>query len=55
MNSGQSRMVIELARVQTDFSDECYQRIVSFTSDGGRVVTGGSDAVIRVWEVSCDS
>lgn len=44
--------VITSDRVQTDFSDECYQRVVSFTCDGGKVVTGGSDGVIRVWEVS---
>ena len=38
--------------MRTDFSEECYQRVVSFTCDGGSVVTGGSDGVIRVWEVS---
>ena len=51
MNLGQSHIVIERARVQTDFSEECYQKVVSFTCDGGGVVTGGSDGVIRVWEV----
>ena len=44
--------MVTSGQVQTDFSDECYQRVVSFTCDGGKVVTGGSDGVIRVWEVS---
>ena len=50
-NSSQSCSVVTSARVQTDFSKESYQRVVSFTCDGRRVVTGGSDSVIRVWEV----
>ena len=41
--------------MQTDFSEEPYQRVVSFTCDGGRVVTGGGDGVVRVWEVRCVS
>jgi prolactin regulatory element-binding protein len=49
-NSGQSHSVMVQSRAQTDFSDECYQKVVSFTCDGGRVVTGGSDGVVRVWE-----
>ena len=53
-STGQSsRIVIKSARVQTDFSEEPYQRVVSFTCDGGRVVTGGGDGVVRVWEVRC--
>ena len=44
-------MVTVKARVQTDFSKECYQKVVAFTCESVRVVTGGSDGVVRVWEV----
>ena len=47
--------MIKNAKVQTDFSKDPYQRVVSFTCDGGRVVTGGGDGVVRVWEVRCVS
>ena len=51
VKSGQSHMVMSHARIQTDFSEECYQKVVMFTCDGERIVTGGSDGVVRVWEV----
>ena len=40
------------ASVQSDFGRDAYQRVVEFVCDGGRVVTGGSDGVLRVWEVN---
>ena len=47
-----SREVVVKTQTQTDFSSECHQKTVVFTHCGDRVVTGGSDGVVRVWKVS---
>ena len=44
-------VVEEKVRVPTDFSGESHQKVVSFTCDGGKLVTGGSDGIVRVWQV----
>ena len=40
--------------VKTDFATgaDCRQKVVRFCHDGSRLVTGGTEGVVRVWKVS---
>ncbi len=50
-NSG-TLLVKTLQSVRTDFGEkESYQKVVCFGHDGSVLVTGGMDAIVRVWKV----
>ena len=40
--------------METDFATggDCYQKVVRFCHDGSKLVTGGTEGVVRVWKVS---
>ena len=43
----------DVSSTRTDFSGtESYQKVVRFSRDGTRLVTGGAEGVVRVWKVS---